>query len=75
MLHRFGIRPDSGGKGRWRGGDGVIREIEVLQQLQVSMLSEVSRRVISYNHSHSVHSIEEDTTTVWRRWWRTWCTG
>ncbi|KAF9652764.1 cytoplasmic protein [Thelephora ganbajun] len=40
MLHRFGIRPDSGGKGRWKGGDGVIREIEVLQPLQVSMLSE-----------------------------------
>jgi len=40
VLHRFGIRPDSGGKGQWRGGDGVIREIEVLQELQVSMLSE-----------------------------------
>jgi len=42
VLHRFGIRPDSGGKGRWKGGDGVVREIEVLQPLQVSMLSEVS---------------------------------
>lgn len=42
MVHRFGIRPNSGGKGRWRGGDGVVREIEVLQPLQVSMLSEVS---------------------------------
>lgn len=42
MVHQFGIRPDSGGKGRWKGGDGVIREIEVLQPLQVSMLSEVS---------------------------------
>jgi len=49
MLHRFGIRPDSGGKGRWKGGDGVIREIEVLQQLQVSMLSEVSWPVLPYN--------------------------
>jgi len=56
MLHRFGIRPDSGGKGRWRGGDGVIREIEVLQQLQVSMLSEVSKPVIPYSHPHLVHS-------------------
>lgn len=42
MVHQFGIRPESGGKGRWKGGDGVIREIEVLQPLQVSMLSEVS---------------------------------
>jgi len=40
MVHRFGIRPNSGGKGLWRGGDGVVREIEVLQSLQVSMLSE-----------------------------------
>jgi N-methylhydantoinase B/oxoprolinase/acetone carboxylase alpha subunit len=42
MLHQFGIRPDSGGKGRWKGGDGVVREIEILEPLQVSMLSEVS---------------------------------
>lgn len=48
MLHRFGIRPDSGGKGQWKGGDGVIREIEVLQPLQVSMLSEVSTPMIAY---------------------------
>jgi len=47
MLHRFGIRPDSGGGGRWKGGDGVIREIEVLQPLQVSMLSEVSTPTIA----------------------------
>ena len=43
ILHRFGIRPDSGGKGRWKGGDGAIREIEVLEPLQVSMLSEVRK--------------------------------
>jgi len=75
MLHQFGIRPDSGGKGRWRGGDGVIREIEVLQQLQVSMLSEVSRPVFSYKLSHSMHSVEEDETTIWYRRWRTWRVG
>lgn len=42
LLHRFEIRDESGGDGEFRGGDGVIREYEFLQQIQVSMLSEVS---------------------------------
>ena len=29
-LLRYGINPDSGGPGRWRGGCGVVREIEFL---------------------------------------------
>ena len=65
MLHKFGIRPGSGGKGRWKGGDGVVREIEVLQPLQVSMLSEVSAPATVCTPSHSVHSVEENETTVW----------
>ncbi|KAH7890442.1 Hydantoinase B/oxoprolinase [Phlebopus sp. FC_14] len=40
LLHRFGLRPGSAGNGYWHGGDGVIREFEVTQPLQVSILSE-----------------------------------
>jgi N-methylhydantoinase B len=29
-LRRYAINPDTGGPGRWRGGCGVVREIEVL---------------------------------------------
>jgi N-methylhydantoinase B len=29
-IHSYGLRPDSGGKGRWRGGLGIEREYEVL---------------------------------------------
>lgn len=29
-LLRYGINPDTGGPGRWRGGCGVVREIEIL---------------------------------------------
>jgi N-methylhydantoinase B len=29
-LRRYALHPDSGGPGRWRGGCGVIREIELL---------------------------------------------
>jgi len=39
-LHRFSLRTGSGGSGRWRGGDGVIREIEFLEPLEVSLLTQ-----------------------------------
>lgn len=42
-LLRFQVRRGSGGSGRFRGGDGVIREFEFLRDLDVSILSE--RRV------------------------------
>jgi N-methylhydantoinase B len=34
-LRCYAINPDSGGPGRWRGGCGVIREIEVLAEESV----------------------------------------
>ncbi|RFU29724.1 hypothetical protein B7463_g6599, partial [Scytalidium lignicola] len=43
ILRKFAIRPGSGGKGLYHGGDGVVREIEFRVPLSVSMLSE--RRV------------------------------
>lgn len=39
-LHQFSIRGDSGGKGKWRGGDGIIREIEFLEPVQATLLSQ-----------------------------------
>jgi len=39
-LHRFERRRGSGGTGRHHGGDGVIREIEFLQPMTVSFLTE-----------------------------------
>ncbi|KAI1610296.1 Hydantoinase B/oxoprolinase-domain-containing protein [Exophiala viscosa] len=45
ILHEFSIRPDSGGAGLHRGGDGCVRDIEFRIPLQVSILSE--RRVIA----------------------------
>ncbi|BGP29500.1 hypothetical protein JCM10296v2_001239 [Rhodotorula toruloides] len=43
ILHQFSIRQGSGGDGQHRGGDGVVREIEFLEPIQCSILSE--RRV------------------------------
>ncbi|EXJ91984.1 5-oxoprolinase (ATP-hydrolysing) [Capronia epimyces CBS 606.96] len=43
ILRQFAIRPDSGGRGLYHGGNGVVRELEFRIPLSVSMLSE--RRV------------------------------
>ncbi|KAF7377600.1 Hydantoinase-B domain-containing protein [Mycena sanguinolenta] len=40
VVHQFGLREGSGGKGEYRGGEGVVRELEVLEPMQVSILSE-----------------------------------
>lgn len=47
MLRRFSIRSGSGGAGEFRGGDGIIREIEFLRPVTVSVLTE--RRVFAPN--------------------------
>ena len=39
-LWRFSLRPNSGGAGQWRGGDGLVREIEFLAPMQVTLLSQ-----------------------------------
>ena len=39
-LRRFAVRPDSGGTGRFRGGNGVIRELEFLEPLELSIISQ-----------------------------------
>lgn len=40
LLHQFSLRPGSGGDGKNKGGDGVIRELEPLRPLIMSILSE-----------------------------------
>ncbi|CAJ0548548.1 Ff.00g021610.m01.CDS01 [Fusarium sp. VM40] len=43
ILHEFSIRKGSGGQGKWRGGNGCIRDMEFRMPLQVSVLTD--RRV------------------------------
>ncbi|MFZ9947298.1 MAG: hydantoinase B/oxoprolinase family protein, partial [Vulcanococcus sp.] len=38
-LERFAIRRGSGGAGRWRGGDGVVRELQALEPITLSLLT------------------------------------
>jgi N-methylhydantoinase B len=39
-VRRYSLRPGSGGAGKQRGGDGIIREIEVLTDCEVTLLSD-----------------------------------
>ena len=45
LLHEFSIRKNSGGKGRFDGGNGLIREVEFLEPMNAAILSE--RRVFA----------------------------
>jgi len=39
-VRRYSLRPGSGGNGKQRGGDGIVREIEVLADAEVTLLAE-----------------------------------
>jgi N-methylhydantoinase B len=46
-VRRYAIRHGSGGAGRQRGGDGVIREVELLTDAQVTLLAD-RRKIAPY---------------------------
>jgi N-methylhydantoinase B len=39
-VRTYFLRPESGGEGKFRGGDGIIREIEVLTHCEVTLLAD-----------------------------------
>ncbi|KAJ1350267.1 hypothetical protein KIN20_006015 [Parelaphostrongylus tenuis] len=45
ILREFSIRKGSGGDGKWRGGDGVVRSLQFRRPLSLSLLTE--RRVFA----------------------------
>jgi N-methylhydantoinase B/oxoprolinase/acetone carboxylase alpha subunit len=42
-IRRYGLRTDSGGSGAFQGGEGIVREYEMLTDTSVTMLSERRR--------------------------------
>jgi N-methylhydantoinase B len=40
LVKEYSIRRGTGGSGRYKGGDGIVREIELLSDAQVTVLSE-----------------------------------
>ncbi len=47
LLESFAIRRGSGGRGRWRGGDGAVRRVRFLEPMTAAILSE-HRRIAPY---------------------------
>jgi N-methylhydantoinase B len=43
MINSYSIRKHSGGKGKYRGGDSIIREYKFLSKATVSMITERRR--------------------------------
>ena len=39
-IDRYAIRKNSGGKGRWSGGDGIVRELTFTEPVSLSVLSQ-----------------------------------
>jgi N-methylhydantoinase B len=49
-VHRYGLRRASGGRGKFQGGDGIVREIRMLVNTEVGVLSE-RRKIPPYGLS------------------------
>ena len=43
-VKRYSLRRSSGGAGRFRGGDGIVREVEALTECEVAILSDRRKR-------------------------------
>ena len=43
-VERYALRPGTGGAGLHRGGEGVVRELRVLERCRLSLLTQRRRR-------------------------------
>ncbi len=62
-VHRYALRRASGGRGKFRGGDGIIREVEMLSSVQVSVLSD-RRKIPPYGLSGGAPGAAGKTETI-----------
>jgi N-methylhydantoinase B len=59
-VRRYELRRDSGGDGRWRGGDGLERSIEVLEDCQLSLLCDRRRHAPPGAHGGAPGALGEN---------------
>jgi N-methylhydantoinase B len=62
-VHRYALRRGSGGRGKFRGGDGILREIEMLSGVQVAVLSD-RRKIPPYGLSGGAPGAAGKTETI-----------
>jgi 5-oxoprolinase (ATP-hydrolysing) len=46
-LERFEVRENTGGKGKWKGGNGIVRELTFLEKVSLSVLTQ-HRKIAPY---------------------------
>ena len=63
-LQRYAIRHGSGGDGKYRGGDGLVRDVEFLSRSRVTVLSE--RRKFAPYGLHGGHPGEHGENALLR---------
>jgi 5-oxoprolinase (ATP-hydrolysing) len=68
-LLRFEIRHGSGGKGKWRGGNGIVRELLFLEAVSLTLLSQHRKQAPygmqggSNGHCGEQYLLRQDGTT------------
>jgi N-methylhydantoinase B len=50
LVTEYSIRRGSGGEGKFRGGDGIVREIKLLSDAEITILSE-RRKIPPYGQA------------------------
>ena len=63
-LRRYALRRGSGGEGKYKGGDGLVREVEFLAPARVTLMSE--RRKLPPPGYHGGHHGEPGENTLLR---------
>jgi N-methylhydantoinase B len=58
-VREYRLRNGSGGKGKYRGGDGVVREIETIVSARMSLLAE--RRSVDHGLQEEKLASREQT--------------
>ena len=64
LIEKFEIRDGSGGAGRWRGGDGVVRQIRFRERMDVAILA--NNRAVAPFGLEGGHSAQPGKTYVRR---------
>ena len=64
-VRRYALRRNSGGRGRHSGGDGIVRELEVLADVQLGILSD-RRKKSPYGLWGGLHGERDKNTLIIR---------
>ncbi len=68
-VRRYSLRPGSGGAGKFRGGDGIIREMEFLSPAELSVLAD-RRRFRPYGLAGGAPGAPGRTQVLFKDTWR-----